>query len=453
MSIDGAGTAIYAAKTSEHGSATRTRTPHHQSRLPALDGIRGIAVMLVVFYHVAEYQPTYLPQDPSWLVPFSHLFAIGSHVGWIGGDLFFVLSGFLITGILLDARDSSSYFGSFYRRRAARILPAYYVVLLVYLLVLRRLALPSWANLGDVAQHQSWYWTLSTNLLFVENGWHRLTSHLWSLAVEEQFYLLWPLCVYRFDRQRLLLLCGLTMAVSVGVRVAINLLGDPLAAYVLTPARLDALAAGAIVALLAADEHGLAPWRRLAWCVAVLSAIVFAAIAAHEFTTDPENVVIQTFGYSAIAIMFAAGLVIALSNDRTHVARWLSTRPLRLLGQYSYGLYVFHHPVLFVMPPARVARALEQTLGISLLARPLAIAFVAAVCCALAVSSWHLFEQPVLKLRERSRRGPRGAHPRSVSRRIQPDPRVGTELTGSLRTPVEACATRPTEGGQFAPKV
>jgi len=426
------------------------KTGDSDVRIPSVDGLRGIAILLVLLLHFTIYGVD-RPSGGVLKLVYKTL-----DTGWIGVDLFFVLSGFLITGILYRTKGREHYFSRFYVRRTLRIFPLYFGVLVLTTVVLPRVfsdnvRFTGWAEQGI------WYWTYTANVMVALHGWSAAPvqglNHFWSLAIEEQFYLLWPLCVYRFDRQRLLLLCGLTMAVSVGVRVAINLLGDPLAAYVLTPARLDALAAGAIVALLAADEHGLAPWRRLAWCVAVLSAIVFAAIAAHEFTTDPENVVIQTFGYSAIATMFAAGLVIALSNDRTHVARWLSTRPLRLLGQYSYGLYVFHHPVLFVMPPARVARALEQTLGISLLARPLAIAFVAAVCCALAVSSWHLFEQPVLKLRERSRRGPRGAHPRSVSRRIQPDPRVGTELTGSLRTPVEACATRPTEGGQFAPKV
>jgi peptidoglycan/LPS O-acetylase OafA/YrhL len=393
-------------------SLEHTKAVGADVRIPSVDGLRGMAILLVLLLHFTIYG---VDRPSGGVLKFVYKTL---ETGWIGVDLFFVLSGFLITGILYRTKAREHYFSRFYLRRTLRIFPLYFGVLVIATVVLPRVFADN-VRFNGWREQGIWYWTYTANVMVARHGWNLAPvqglDHFWSLAIEEQFYLVWPLCVYLLDRQRLLLLCGLTMAASLGVRLAINLLGHPLAAYVLTPARLDALAVGAIVALLAADERGLSPLRGLAWRVAVLSALVFAAIAAYRFTTNPNDLVIQTLGYSVIAIMFGAGLVITLSDGRTNVARWLSTRPLRLLGRYSYGLYVFHHPVLFVLPPANVALALQQTLGISLLARPLAIALVASLCLAMAASSWHLFEQPILNLRERSRRRPRGARPLRVS--------------------------------------
>lgn len=399
------------ARLTSFASPEHAKDVGADGRIPSVDGLRGVAILLVLLLHFTIYGFD-RPSGGVLKLVYRTL-----ETGWIGVDLFFVLSGFLITGILRRTKGREAYFSRFYIRRTLRIFPLYFGVLFISTVVLPLMFADN-VRFHGWAEQGIWYWTYTANVMVARHGWNAASvqglDHFWSLAIEEQFYLVWPLCVYLLDRRRLL--CGLTMIVSFGVRVAFNLLGNPLAAYVLTPARLDALVVGAAVALLAADEGGLSALRGLAWRVAVLSALVFTAIAACRFTANPNDLVIQTLGYSTIAIMFGAWLVIALSNGRTHVA--LSTRPLRLLGRYSYGLYVFHHPVLFVLPPASVALALQQTLGISLLARPLALALVAGVCFAMAASSWHLFEQPILNLRERSgRHGPRGAGrpPTSVS--------------------------------------
>ena len=132
----------------EHASP---RTPH----IVGLDGIRGIAVLLVLLFHFFIYRRVYPVEDPSWLKPAARLFNIGSSMGWIGVELFFVLSGFLITGILDDARGGSRYFSRFYSRRALRILPLYYAVLAMHLLVFSQMALPVWANIQYISDHQA----------------------------------------------------------------------------------------------------------------------------------------------------------------------------------------------------------------------------------------------------------------------------------------------------------
>jgi peptidoglycan/LPS O-acetylase OafA/YrhL len=366
-------------------------------RIPSVDGLRGIAILLVLLLHFTIYGV----DKPVGGV--AALIYRTLQIGWIGVDLFFVLSGFLITGILYRTKGRQQYFSRFYLRRTLRIFPLYFGVLLIATGVLPRIFADN-VRFNGWADQGIWYWTYTANVMVARHGWNAAPvqglDHFWSLAIEEQFYLVWPLCVFLLDRRRLLLLCGLTIVGSFFLRAAIHALGNPLAAYVLTPARLDALAVGAVVALLAADQGGLSRQRKLACRIVIPCALLFAAMAVYRLTTNPDDLMIQTFGYSVIAIMFGAALVIALTSGRTDVARWVSVRPLRLLGRYSYGLYVFHHPVLFVLPPASVALAL-QTLGISLLARPVAIALVAALCFVMAATSWHLFEQPILNLRER----------------------------------------------------
>jgi len=167
---------LFSPSGSETGAmkAAESRTPH----VPGLDGIRGIAVTLVLLYHFFIYRRTYAAADPSWLRPFAVLFNNGSSVGWTGVELFFVLSGFLITGILDDARGRTGYFKVFYGRRALRILPLYYAVLAVHLVVFSHVSLPGWANVRYISDHQAWYWLFGTNFLFASHaGWHRLTSH------------------------------------------------------------------------------------------------------------------------------------------------------------------------------------------------------------------------------------------------------------------------------------
>ena len=153
--------------------------------------------------------------------------------GWIGVDLFFVLSGFLITGILYDAKGGPHYFRNFYMRRSLRIFPLYYAFLILIFAVMPLLR----ASGADHVGKQVWMWTYLSNVLFARVGWEGMpahTTHLWSLAIEEQFYLLWPLLVWLASRRRLIQLCVGSIAVAFATRLVLHFVfANDVAAYAL----------------------------------------------------------------------------------------------------------------------------------------------------------------------------------------------------------------------------
>src|SRR6267378_3336101 len=173
-------------------SAAEVDRSLERGHILALDGLRGIAILLVVACHFVSNLHI-SAAGPAWV-----LVAI-AHAGWAGVDLFFVLSGFLITGILVDARGSSSYFKAFYARRALRILPAYYGFLFAIFIVLPLLNLGAGDNYMLARQHQGWYWLHLTNIMMaigeIPGRGPYPNTLFWSLAVEEQFYFIWPAIV------------------------------------------------------------------------------------------------------------------------------------------------------------------------------------------------------------------------------------------------------------------
>ena len=173
----------------------------HAGVIPALDGLRGIAIILVMLHHFTNYRPTSGIDG-----------LIGSVVFflWTGVDLFFVLSGFLITGILLDSRGSERYFTTFYARRTLRIFPLYYLVLFVAFVVLPQFPAVNAVLTGQVDLPPQWpYWLYLENFSIAARGWvHGWVDVGWSLAIEEQFYLVWPLVIWLCPPRLLALLCA-----------------------------------------------------------------------------------------------------------------------------------------------------------------------------------------------------------------------------------------------------
>src|SRR5579863_9160491 len=204
----------------------------------AYDGLRGIAIVLVLLRHLGEDLPARR---------LGGVVDAALNAGWLGVDVFFVLSGFLITGILLDARGdeaqpSEGYFLRFYARRALRIFPLYYLFLAVTIFIAR----------PPMPHGTWWYWSYTSNVLIARHGWPEglwETGHLWSLAVEEQFYLVWPAIIAWTPRRRLPVLCVAIIVGAIAVRIALIHQGAALGAYVLTPARADTLAVGAALAI------------------------------------------------------------------------------------------------------------------------------------------------------------------------------------------------------------
>ena len=319
-----------------------THTQRPLSHLPALDGLRGLAIMLVLAHNFATVAL------PSTLTGRVVEFALD--IGWIGVQLFFVLSGFLITRILLQTQESPNYFSAFFGRRVLRIFPLYYGALFVAFVVFPLLGWSS-SGLAHDQAHQVWLWLYLSNWSQLLNFESHVFPHFWSLAIEEQFYLLWPLLLYRCSARQVVGLCLTIALVSPAVRVAMLSQGaDPGSVYTYTVCRMDALVFGAAVAALlrlpGLSERLFAQRDKLAWSAVALWAI--GLVATHGYPRT--SALGQTLGYSWLAIVFAMAVLAAASGGRPGFSvpwweRSLTAKPLRTLGKYSYAMYVFHKPL------------------------------------------------------------------------------------------------------------
>ena len=369
---------------------TIVRAQHAAERLPALDGVRGLAILLVLLLHFASVA---LPSATSPVI------GVYKTWGWLGVDLFFVLSGFLITGILLDAKGSPRFFRTFYARRVVRILPAYYVLLLVMLLLLPALAPGLLGMMQPGIYGPDWtYWTHTSNLYFALHA----TSdgplgHTWSLAIEEQFYLVWPALAFLLSRGGLLRLCVGLVLVAPLARAALLLAGcSPLSIYFFTLTRLDGLVIGAIVASLFRIESA---WQRLSgiapWLGAASMLLLGCCIALKKLWGAPGAVVLEATKFTWISLACAALVVLAITTPKTRLLGVaLRSGVATFLGRYSYGLYLFHLPVIAVIGTR--FHPLHRVFG-----DWLAFAVYLVLTLGLSQLSWHLMEKHFLKLKRR----------------------------------------------------
>lgn len=373
--------------------------PDRSKRIPALDGVRGIAILLVLLRHAIFGVNAVIPGPslsglPAWLLAAGQL-------TWSGVDLFFVLSGFLIGGILLDARQSPRYFRTFYFRRAYRILPLYFVVLAILLFQ----HLPGIGVLARPGRFQPLeipWWAYAT---FTQNFWMAVLSTFglnsagltWSLAIEEQFYITIPWIIRKV---RLRHLGALLVAVIVSAplfRIILGSLFGPragIACYVLTPARADGLSLGVLCALLLRNDlvrdrfARNVRWLRLAG-VALLGGVVFMTCRQYDATSRAMT----GWGYSWLAFFYTAFVLLAVVDRGGWLEKILRNRALTGLGTLAYCLYLIHisvmqslrHPLisLFASSP-RLAWILGGILG-------------AGVSILLASLSWKYFEKPLLR--------------------------------------------------------
>ena len=358
--------------------AYATTAPGGLRYMPALDGLRAVAVVAVLCYHA----------DVGW--------ASG---GYFGVDAFFVLSGFLITSLLLVEwdRDGRIDLGAFWARRARRLLPALGLVLLAVVayaawiaqpVELRQLRASALSTIGYVA---NWHQILSEQSYFEQFAAPSPLRHTWSLAIEEQFYLVWPLlvlgvlCLRRGSVRALAGLCAVLAAGSaVWMAVLFDPDTDPSRVYYGTDTRLQSLAIGALLATVAARK-GAVEGRvgRVLLHGAALGAA--AALALVWTTTSDRDAWQYRGGFAATALLVA--VVIASVTQPEHrgpLGAVLSLRPLRWVGTISYGLYLWHWPVYVFLDEARTGRT-----GGALVALRLAVTF------AVSTVSYALVERPV----------------------------------------------------------
>jgi peptidoglycan/LPS O-acetylase OafA/YrhL len=372
---------------------TQSRPGALAAHLPSLDGVRGAAILMVLFHNLL------VVEEPVGLL--NRAIRLGLDTGWVGVQLFFVLSGFLITRVLLGSKGSRDYFASFFARRALRIFPLYYSALLA--------AFVLWPLLGGqprvLAEDSSWgLWFYLSNWTGPLGLGGESLPHFWSLAVEEQFYLFWPLVVLRLGARRLLQTC-LALAVLSGALREVMVLAavSPEVIYSITPCRLDALALGAALAAWIEQPGALqrlqASGNR---CLHLAMLVTLVGLfATHAFPrTTPIG---QTLGYALLSIIFTLALAAAVAGEGaspSRWARWLRFAPLRLCGKYSYGMYVLHKPIHdFVGRPALRSLGLASTHSVLV-----AVVYLGAATLVVLAAAWlsyELFERHFLALKPR----------------------------------------------------
>jgi peptidoglycan/LPS O-acetylase OafA/YrhL len=375
-------------------------------RIPQLDGIRGTAILLVVIWHFVV--------APSLLQP--HPSAIGrffTHVGlltWSGVDLFFVLSGFLIGGILVDARDSPNYFRTFYVRRIFRILPIYLLIVVAYLLLWSSAAGRQAILRETLGRPIPWYvyFTFTQNFWLAHHAWDAIYLTLsWSLAVEEQFYLLLPAIIRVLPRPWLL---PVAVALAFGSAIARSLMylhyGPTwgTAAYTLIVSRADALMLGVICAVLLRDGHFKKLLTENIWIIRTSFAVFGLGVAVLTVKGwGMGTMPMSTLGFTCVALFYASLLMIAMVSPRGMVSRACRTSWLMWLGTIAYALYLFHEIVLDTAFRLLLHHAPVMANRLDALTALLAL----VVALSLAQLSWKYFESKLVRLGHRFTYGSR----------------------------------------------
>ena len=351
-----------------------------------LDGIRGLAVLLVIFHHALQNIPIRNPVD----------FVVLNFAGvcWFGVDLFFVLSGFLITGILLRHRERPFYFKNFYARRILRIFPLYFALLPAILILA--------AHYGGGWQTDTWFDALYlTNVHNAIYGWpSRAAAHLWSLSVEEQFYIVWPFLIYAIPARFTIAFLLSTAAAVIGTRAIVSEHVTATAVYNLF--HWDGLLLGALLATL--DFRRVSLPRPLLWT---------ALLGAVTLLVYPPQIAIgldwqhwrgtQTVSYALIALAGAALIAITRKAAPTApLSRIFSTPLMTAFGRYSYSIYLVHYPLDTWLRIVHLHPGVEGTWSaISPLPSLVYAVALAALSFGFSQITWRLIESPCLALKRR----------------------------------------------------
>jgi peptidoglycan/LPS O-acetylase OafA/YrhL len=366
-----------------------------QARIPELDGLRGFAILLVVSIHYFYDPGANLPR-------FLHFVQSFFVLGWTGVDLFFILSGFLIGGILLEVRACSNYFKTFYIRRFFRIVPLYYLWLfgLIALILLG----------GSLFQSPRQFsppgidWQIWAHFLFLQNLWANHYSTLavwwlgvtWSLAVEEQFYLVAPFLVRFLSRRRLILLLSSVILVAPCCRIFVRAL-VPMSAdaiYRLTPFRADTLALGMLAAIFWRDlEFRAWLFRNKSFLYSVFALLLAGMAALGMWFHSPDRFLTQTVGYTWIALFYLSLLFIALADTGGPIARLARMGWLREWGRISYCIYLVHAAVKYFCVGFLTANATQVTGWRT----GTAVVLSAVITFSMAKLSWIFLEEPLLQ--------------------------------------------------------
>jgi peptidoglycan/LPS O-acetylase OafA/YrhL len=399
-------------------------------KLQSLDGLRAIAIIVVFVHHIGDLIPV-------WSAP-SFYFQWYLSQGWLGVDLFFVLSGFLITGILIDTREAKNYFSGFYARRVLRIFPLYYGALIGIIVLVQFLGRSHTSAAAEITRvvplpEDRWtYFCFLTNWIGLwkaqwDANFGSILAHFWSLAVEEQFYFFWPFLVWILRPRSIpwvaIGLAGLSAVIRFYwvAHIGVDMMIPPKSVEVsfATICRLDGLFIGALCAYIYRKPTIMEraskwlPWIAivsLGSCFAAFSAMLFGPQRVGAFIYGPNPSVSHTItdvmrlflncgGFTLLALGFGALVLLAAYTETkvTWMQRFLKSRILAPIGTYSYGIYVFHVPILGFARTYVLSRITVQTAGELAFTQCVFIVAIAIVSFIIPALSYELFEKPILR--------------------------------------------------------
>ncbi len=365
--------------------------------IPVLDGLRGFAVLYVIIFH-------FFPSATSS----GFLTAIASF-GFSGVDLFFVLSGFLITGILIRSKTEKNYFFNFYVRRFLRIFPLYYSMLFIFLIVVPHITYFRQFNYFTIVDGASYpYWLFLMNYPSFHSLTHQFLFVAWSLCIEEQYYLFVPAIVYLLNKERLLNFLLLVFTASFLIRTISFFVfhTDASVLYHSAYTRLEGIALGGILRL-SFENNGLKNHRqRFAslfplFALLVSGMVVFCKYIIVEPVSLNYHPLMITFGYLLSSLMYGSLMTRCLIENKNGYTRtFFSTAFLRTTGKYSYAMYLFH-PLAIGIAKAFLAKGYLMFQLDCLKNDSLPVIAGMLLTYAMSIASWNILEKPALQLKRR----------------------------------------------------
>ncbi len=351
-------------------SMTHSRT-RSQYYMPQLDALRAFAVLAVMVNHFLPVH-RYLPFTLDYVSP-----------GMLAVRLFFVLSGFLITGILLRSRGRQNALQRFYIRRVLRIFPIYYLTLFVAFA----------AGLVSFWEHGFWFLTYLSNFIQASTNPGVAVGHLWSLAVEEQFYLVWPTLILFLPYRYLLRVIVGSIVLALVFRFVMLRVGTPIMAAIFTPGCLDSLGLGALLAYVCHDAE-LQAYRARFLKVCLRAGLGLFTVLTALYLYRTAFSIIYTFLIFSASLLFTVLIARAAVGFEGRAKSVLEWGPLVYIGKISYGLYVYHN----FMPTVILYLNKKLGLGVSGTFETAGVATVLTFL--VAIASWHLIEKPISKLKD-----------------------------------------------------
>ncbi|MEK7484804.1 MAG: acyltransferase [Planctomycetota bacterium] len=359
-------------------------------RVPELDGIRGIAILLVILWH---YGVCLLNEEsPSWFIVFflKTLFSFT----WSGVDLFFVLSGFLIGGILIDHKEASNYFKVFYIRRICRIFPLYYFWIFLFISIIVATSSEPSNLLFRGPLPVIYYTTFTQNFLMAnaqQNGavWVGMT---WSICIEEQFYLILPFLIRFVPLNRLPHLL-ITLIISVPLIRVLGYPEDPYSVYLLLHCRADTLLLGVLCAYLIRKEHlknYLTTHKNHLYSFLFIFFILILVVSIPYNLTKSD--ILRSSLYFLGALFYTCFLVIALVDKQGILHRVLTHRFLQFFGILAYGMYLFHQVISALAHDLLLNQSPTLQTPLDIVVTGLAF----GITTFLAYLSWNFFEKPIV---------------------------------------------------------